>query len=168
MQNLNRIIPKFGRMLKYGRTEPSRSLRPNIRPMFGLNRTSVHLYWGGTKPNCYYFLAPPLTLLQTGKWCGLKAKFHFQNEWMWTPPWIFGYFFYPFICCFEVELSHHRRLEGLGQPQPQTINRNFRSILPHYVWLCFNGNVLCKIYVGLRTLLILISLQRIIDFVTML
>jgi len=44
MQNLNRIIPKFGRMLKRGRTEPSRSLRPNIRPMFGLNRTLVHLY----------------------------------------------------------------------------------------------------------------------------
>jgi len=31
-------------MLKRGRTEPSRSLRPNIRPMFSLNRTSVHLY----------------------------------------------------------------------------------------------------------------------------
>ena len=35
-------------MLKRGRAEPSRSLRPNIRLMFGVNRwnrTSVHLYW---------------------------------------------------------------------------------------------------------------------------
>ena len=38
VQNLNQIIPKFGRMLQRGRTEPSRILRPNIRPMFGLNR----------------------------------------------------------------------------------------------------------------------------------
>ena len=37
VQNLNRIIPKFGRMLNHDRTEPSRSHRPNIRskPNFG-------------------------------------------------------------------------------------------------------------------------------------
>ena len=48
MWNLNQIITQFGWMLKRGRAEPSRSLRPNIRPMFGVNRwnrTSVHLYW---------------------------------------------------------------------------------------------------------------------------
>jgi len=33
-------------MLKRGWTEPSRNLRRNIRPMFGVNQTSVHLYCG--------------------------------------------------------------------------------------------------------------------------
>jgi len=32
-------------------TEPSRSFRPNIRPMFGLNRTSVHLYQRWPQPS---------------------------------------------------------------------------------------------------------------------
>jgi len=32
-------------MLKHGWAQPSRSLRSNIRWMFGINRTSVHLYF---------------------------------------------------------------------------------------------------------------------------